>query len=103
MGMGAGKVGINYIGVDLKEQPPVKVHREAIEIFRKVVKGEPFGYEGEMFTSAMPGIPRAPLSPRYIPVVYRRDRAVHAEACRRDRRRPDAARPDIARLCENVA
>jgi 5,10-methylenetetrahydromethanopterin reductase len=56
MGMGAGKVGINYIGVDLKQQTPVKVHREAIEIFRKVVKGEDFSYTGEMFTSSMPGI-----------------------------------------------
>jgi 5,10-methylenetetrahydromethanopterin reductase len=56
MGMGAGKVGINYIGVDLKKQAPVKVHREAIEIFRQTVKGETYSYEGEMFTSAMPGI-----------------------------------------------
>ena len=56
MGMGAGKVGINYIGVDLKRQPPVRVHREAIEIFRKVVKGEAYSYTGEMFTSSMPGI-----------------------------------------------
>ena len=70
MGMGAGKVGINYIGVDLKEQPPVKVHREAIEIFRKVVKGEPYSYEGEMFTSSMPGIaPERRFHRDAIPVV----------------------------------
>jgi alkanesulfonate monooxygenase SsuD/methylene tetrahydromethanopterin reductase-like flavin-dependent oxidoreductase (luciferase family) len=56
MGMGAGRVGINYIGVDLKQQPPVKVHREAINIFRKVVAGEAYSYNGEMFTSSMPGI-----------------------------------------------
>ncbi len=69
MGMGAGKVGINYIGVDLKQQPPVKIHREAIEIFRKVVKGEPYSYEGEMFTSSMPGIaPDRRFHRDYIPV-----------------------------------
>jgi len=70
MGMGAGKVGINYIGIDLKEQPPVKVHREAIEIFRKAVKGEPFSFEGEMFTSTMPGIaPERRFHRDTIPVV----------------------------------
>lgn len=70
MGMGAGKVGINYIGVDLKQQAPVKVHREAIEIFRKTVKGEAYSYKGEMFTSSMPGIaPERRFHRDTIPVV----------------------------------
>jgi alkanesulfonate monooxygenase SsuD/methylene tetrahydromethanopterin reductase-like flavin-dependent oxidoreductase (luciferase family) len=69
MGMGAGKVGINYLEVDIQEKPPVKVHRESIEIFRKVVKGEPFAYEGEFYSSEMPGIPAAQRFHRdYIPV-----------------------------------
>jgi alkanesulfonate monooxygenase SsuD/methylene tetrahydromethanopterin reductase-like flavin-dependent oxidoreductase (luciferase family) len=64
MGMGAGKVGINYIGVDLK------VHREAIDIFRKAVKGEAYSHKGEMFTSSMPGIaPERRFHRDTIPVV----------------------------------
>lgn len=56
MGMGAGKVGINYLEVDAKSMPPVKVHRESIEIFRHVVKGDAFSYQGEIFSSEMPAI-----------------------------------------------
>jgi 5,10-methylenetetrahydromethanopterin reductase len=56
MGMGAGKVGINYTEVDLQDEPPVKVHRESIDIFRRVVSGEPFAYHGEIYSSEMPGI-----------------------------------------------
>ncbi len=56
MGMGAGKVGINYLEVDQKKQSPVKTHREAIEIFRRVVRGEAFSFEGEIFSSTMPAI-----------------------------------------------
>ncbi len=56
MGMGAGKVGTNYLEVDAKNMPPVKVHRESIDIFRRVVKGEAFSYKGEIFSSAMPAI-----------------------------------------------
>ena len=59
MGMGAGKVGINYTEVDLQDEPPVKVHRESIEIFRHVVSGEPFAYRGQIYSSEMPGIDAA--------------------------------------------
>lgn len=69
MGMGAGKVGINYIEVDIKEKSPVKVHRESIDIFRRVVKGEAYEYEGEIFTSSMPAIaPERRFHRDYIPV-----------------------------------
>jgi 5,10-methylenetetrahydromethanopterin reductase len=56
MGMGAGKVGINYTEVDLADEPPVKVHRESIEIFRSVVSGAAFSYRGDIYSSEMPGI-----------------------------------------------
>jgi len=56
MGMGAGKVGINYLEVDTKVASPVKVHRESIEIFRRVVKGDAFEYKGEIYSSTMPSI-----------------------------------------------
>jgi 5,10-methylenetetrahydromethanopterin reductase len=69
MGMGAGKVGINYLDVDLREKPPVKVHRESIEIFRRVVKGDPYSYKGEIYSSEMPGIaPELRFHRDYIPV-----------------------------------
>ena len=69
MGMGAGKVGINYTEVDLQDEPPVKVHRETIDIFRHVVSGEPFSYRGQLYSSEMPGIDEARRYHRdYIPV-----------------------------------
>jgi alkanesulfonate monooxygenase SsuD/methylene tetrahydromethanopterin reductase-like flavin-dependent oxidoreductase (luciferase family) len=69
MGMGAGKVGINYLEVDIKEKPPVKIHRDSIEIFRRVVKGDAFKYEGAFYSSEMPAIaPEQRFHRDYIPV-----------------------------------
>ncbi len=69
MGLGAGKVGIVYLEVDLKKQSPVKVHRESIEIFRGIVKGEKFTYKGELYHADVPAIDRASRGLRtYIPV-----------------------------------
>lgn len=59
MGLGAGKVGIAYLEVDLEKQSPVKVHRESIEIFRGIVKGEAFSYRGELFQAEVPSLDRA--------------------------------------------
>lgn len=70
MGMGAGKVGINYLEVDQKSTPPVKVHRESIEIFRRVVKGDAFEYRGEIFSSSMPEIPAERRFHRDVIPVY---------------------------------
>jgi 5,10-methylenetetrahydromethanopterin reductase len=69
MGMGAGKVGINYTEVDLQDEPPVRVHRESIEIFRRVVSGQAFAYKGDIYSSEMPGIDPAQRYHRdHIPV-----------------------------------
>jgi alkanesulfonate monooxygenase SsuD/methylene tetrahydromethanopterin reductase-like flavin-dependent oxidoreductase (luciferase family) len=69
MGMGAGRVGINFLEVDIKEKPPVRIHRESIEIFRRVVKGEAFSYKGEFYSSEMPAIsPEQRFHRDYIPV-----------------------------------
>lgn len=57
-GLGAGMVGVRYLEYDVKVHTPVKMHKESIEIFRKIVSGEPFKYEGELFKSQMPGIDR---------------------------------------------
>ena len=69
MGMGVGKVGVNYLEIDIKEKPPVRIHRDSIEIFRKVVKGEAFAFEGQFYSSRMPGIaPEQRFHRDYIPV-----------------------------------
>jgi 5,10-methylenetetrahydromethanopterin reductase len=69
MGFGAGKVGIVYLEVDLGKQTPVKVHREAIEIFRGIVKGGKFSYEGELYKAEVPAMDRAGRGLRtYIPI-----------------------------------
>jgi 5,10-methylenetetrahydromethanopterin reductase len=70
MGMGAGKVGINYTEVDLQDEPPVKVHRDSIEIFRRVVGGEAFAYRGAIYSSEMPGIEAAQRYHRDTIPVY---------------------------------
>ncbi|MFQ5660244.1 MAG: LLM class flavin-dependent oxidoreductase [Gammaproteobacteria bacterium] len=58
MGLGVGKVGIEYLEYDIKKQTPVKVHHEAIEIMRKVFSGEAYSYKGELFESSMPAYDR---------------------------------------------
>lgn len=70
MGMGAGKVGINYLEVDTKKQSPVKVHRESVEIFRRIVSGEAFAYRGEIYSSEMPAIAPARRHHRDAIPVY---------------------------------
>jgi alkanesulfonate monooxygenase SsuD/methylene tetrahydromethanopterin reductase-like flavin-dependent oxidoreductase (luciferase family) len=70
MGMGAGKVGVNYTEMDWQEMPAVKVHRDSIEIFRRIVKGDGFDYTGDIYSFTMPDMP--PETQRhhrdYIPV-----------------------------------
>jgi len=56
MGMGTGKVGVVYLEVDLKKATPVKVHRESIAIFKGVVSGEKFSFQGEIFRCDVPAI-----------------------------------------------
>jgi len=59
MGIGVGKVGIEYLEYDIKEMPPVWVHQESMDIMRKVFKGEQYEYKGKHFESSMPGYDRA--------------------------------------------
>jgi len=56
MGLGVGKVGVNYLETNLKEASPVKVHREAIAIVRGVLGGEAFSFSGEIYEAAVPAI-----------------------------------------------
>ncbi len=58
MGLGAGKVGTEYLGLDMKKFTPVKTHRESIEMIRGIASGEKFEFDGELFSCDMPAIDR---------------------------------------------
>ena len=59
MGIGVGKVGIEYLEYDVDVMKPVPVHQETIDIMRKVWSGEQFEYKGQFFESSMPAYDRA--------------------------------------------
>jgi 5,10-methylenetetrahydromethanopterin reductase len=59
MGIGVGKVGIEYLEYDIDVMKPVPVHRESMEIMRKIWSGEHYDYEGKFFKSTMPAYDRA--------------------------------------------
>ncbi len=58
MGLGAGKVGTEYLDLDMKKFTAVRTHAEAVEMIRGVASGQPFAYDGELFRCDMPGIDR---------------------------------------------
>ncbi|WP_369033999.1 LLM class flavin-dependent oxidoreductase [Streptomyces adonidis] len=53
-GLGASKAGVEYVGIDIKEQTPVATHRDAVAIMRGVFGGEKFDHEGRVFTAHVP-------------------------------------------------
>jgi len=59
MGIGVGKVGIEYLEIDQDAMRPVPVHHESMEIMRRIWSGEQFSYEGKLFKSTMPAYDRA--------------------------------------------
>ncbi|RMF97671.1 MAG: LLM class flavin-dependent oxidoreductase [Gammaproteobacteria bacterium] len=59
MGLGAGKVGTEYLDLDMKKYTPVKTHRESIEMIRGIASGKAFRYDGELFKCDMPAVDRA--------------------------------------------
>lgn len=59
MGIGVGKVGIEYLEYDIEKMKPVPVHHESLEIMRRVFSGEKFSYKGELYESSMPAYDRA--------------------------------------------
>ena len=58
MGLGAGKVGTEYLDLDMSKFTPVKTHREAIEMMRGIQSGSAFAYNGELFKCDMPSVDR---------------------------------------------
>ncbi len=59
MGIGVGKVGIEYLEYDIAVQKPVHIHQESIDIMRKIFTGEEYSYKGQHFESSMPAYDRA--------------------------------------------
>ncbi len=70
MGLGAGKVGTEYLDLDMKKYTPVKTHRESIEMIRGIASGEAFRYDGELFKCDMPAIDREARGLRTAIPVY---------------------------------
>ncbi len=70
MGIGVGKVGIEYLEYDIDVLRPVPVHHESMQIMRKVFSGEPFDYKGKIFESSMPGYDRAAAGLRTDIPIY---------------------------------
>lgn len=70
MGIGVGKVGIEYLEYDIEKLRPVKVHHESIEIMRRVFSGAAYDYEGEYFKSSMPAYDRAAAGLRAEIPIY---------------------------------
>ncbi|MBT4521655.1 MAG: LLM class flavin-dependent oxidoreductase [Halieaceae bacterium] len=58
MGIGVGKVGIEYLEYDIDAMKPVPVHQESLDIMRKVWSGEAYDYKGNFYESTMPGYDR---------------------------------------------
>ena len=83
MGIGVGKVGIEYLEYDIEKLRPVGVHHESMEIMRKVFAGQPYEYKGKYFESSMPGFDRGRRRPAHRNTRLRgRHRAFHATALR---------------------
>ncbi len=58
MGLGAGKVGTEYLDLDMKKFSAVKTHRESIAMIRGIISGKAFAYDGELFKCDVPAVDR---------------------------------------------
>jgi alkanesulfonate monooxygenase SsuD/methylene tetrahydromethanopterin reductase-like flavin-dependent oxidoreductase (luciferase family) len=58
MGLGAGKVGTEYLELDMAKFTPVSTHRESIEMIRGIQSGKAFAYDGDLFKCDMPAVDR---------------------------------------------
>ncbi len=59
MGLGVGKVGIEYLEYDIDVMKPVPVHAESMDIMRRIFSGEAYRYQGKFYESTMPAYDRA--------------------------------------------
>lgn len=70
MGIGVGKVGIEYLEYDIEKMRPVTVHHESMDIMRHVFSGQKYSYEGKHYKSSMPAYDRAAKGLRTNIPVY---------------------------------
>ena len=70
MGIGVGKVGIEYLEYDIEQLRPVGVHSEAMEVMHKVFSGEAYEHKGKYFESSMPAFDRAGAGLRTSIPIY---------------------------------
>ena len=70
MGLGAGKVGTEYLGLDMKKFNAVRVHTESVEMIRGITSGKQFAYDGELYKCDMPAMDRAGRGLRTAIPVY---------------------------------
>jgi 5,10-methylenetetrahydromethanopterin reductase len=68
LGFGTSKIFLNNAGMQTnKTLGPM---RDAVEIVRGVLSGEPFEYSGHAWSASVPGLARDVHSPREVPPVY---------------------------------
>ena len=71
LGLGASKIFMKEIGEGEGEKiGPATVMRESIEIVRGVLQGDPFRYQGKMFSADVPPLKTDTHTPRGIPPIY---------------------------------
>ena len=68
LGFGTSKIFLNNARLDGKRT--LGPMREAVEIVRGVLSGQPFEYEGQTFGASVPGLQDEADTPRDVPPVY---------------------------------
>ncbi len=72
LGLGASKIFMKHIGEGEsgKSAGPAVAMREAVEIIRGTLSGEPYSFEGKVFSAEVPALDRDTHSPRGTPPLY---------------------------------
>ncbi len=71
LGLGASKIFMKEIGEGEGEKVgPVTVMRESIEIVKGVLRGDPFEYQGKVFTASVPPLKPDMHASRKLPPIY---------------------------------
>jgi 5,10-methylenetetrahydromethanopterin reductase len=68
LGFGTSKIFLNNAG--LQTNKTLGPMRDAVEIVRGVLRGEPFEYEGSAWSASVPGLAAEAETPREVPPVY---------------------------------
>ena len=68
LGFGTSKIFLNH--ARMQTNRTLGPMRDAVEIVRGVLGGEPFEYEGETWSASVPGLREEAETPREVPPVY---------------------------------